>query len=72
MQKKLIASLAVACAVAAPVAVADVAISGSTRMMAQYDGSTISLTDGWSRIRFNAGADLGNGRESSSRGEYIP
>ncbi len=70
MQKKLIASLAVACAVAAPVAVADVAISGSTRMMAQYDGDTISLTDGWSRIRFNAGADLGNGQSVFAKHEF--
>ncbi len=70
MQKKLIASLAVACAVAAPVAVADISMSGSSKMMIQYDGDNVYLNDGWSRLRFNASADLGNGQSVFANHEF--
>ena len=69
MQKRLFA-IAVAGILAAPAAIADVAISGSTRMMVQYDGSEISLTDGWSRLRFNASNDLGNGQSVFAKHEF--
>ena len=69
MQKKLFA-LAVAGLLAAPVAIADVSISGSTRMMAEYSNDVIKLTDGWSRLRFNASADLGNGQSVFANHEF--
>ena len=64
MQKKLIAA-AVAGALVAPAAIADghgVAVSGSIRTGVEYTGSEWVVADNFSRLRFKASSDLGNGR----------
>ena len=71
MHKKLIAA-AVAGALAAPVAVADVAVSGSIRTGVLYDGakSEWSVADNSSRLRFKASSDLGNGQSAFMNYEF--
>jgi predicted porin len=63
MQKKLIAA-AVAGALATPVAIADVAVSGSIRTGVEYTGSEWVVADNGSRLRFKASSDLGNGQSA--------
>ncbi len=63
MQKKLIAA-AVAGALATPVAIADVAVSGSIRTGVEYTGSEWQVADNFSRLRFKASSDLGNGQSA--------
>ena len=63
MQKKLIAA-AVAGALATPVAIADVAVSGSIRTGVEYTGSEWVVADNFSRLRFKASSDLGNGQSA--------
>ena len=63
MQKKLIAA-AVAGALATPVAIADVAVSGSIRTGVEYTGSEWQVADNYSRLRFKASSDLGNGQSA--------
>ncbi len=63
MQKKLIAA-AVASALATPVAIADVAVSGSIRTGVEYTGSEWVVADNFSRLRFKASSDLGNGQSA--------
>ncbi|MAF08335.1 MAG: hypothetical protein CL389_10850 [Acidiferrobacteraceae bacterium] len=68
MQKKLIAA-AVAGALATPVAIADVAVSGSIRTGVEYlgggaAGSKWQVSDNFSRLRFKASSDLGNGQSA--------
>ncbi|MBT6657862.1 MAG: porin, partial [Proteobacteria bacterium] len=69
MHKKLIAA-AVAGALAAPVAVADVAVSGSIRTGVLYDGTEWSVADNFSRLRFKASSDLGNGQSAFMNYEF--
>ena len=69
MQKKLIAA-AVAGALAAPVAVADVAVSGSIRTGVEYTGSEWVVADNSSRLRFKASSDLGNGQSAFMNYEF--
>ena len=71
MHKKLIAA-AVAGALAAPVAVAEVAVSGSIRTGVEYDGakSEWSVADNSSRLRFKASSDLGNGQSAFMNYEF--
>ena len=71
MHKKLIAA-AVAGALAAPVAVAEVAVSGSIRTGVLYDGakSEWSVADNFSRLRFKASSDLGNGQSAFMNYEF--
>ena len=69
MQKKLIAA-AVAGALAAPVAVADVAVSGSIRTGVEYTGSEWVVADNSSRLRFKASSDLGNGQSAFVNYEF--
>jgi len=63
MQKKLIA-VAVAGALAAPAAIADVAVSGSIRTGVEYTGSEWKVSDNYSRLRFKSSSDLGNGQSA--------
>ena len=63
MQKKLIA-VAIAGALAAPVAIADVAVSGSIRTGVEYTGSEWQVADNYSRLRFKSSSDLGNGQSA--------
>ena len=63
MQKKLIA-VAIAGALAAPVAIADVAVSGSIRTGVEYNGSEWAVKDNYSRLRFKSSSDLGNGQSA--------
>ncbi len=63
MQKNLIAA-AVAGALATPVAIADVAVSGSIRTGVEYTGSEWVVADNFSRLRFKASSDLGNGQSA--------
>ena len=63
MQKKLIAA-AVAGALATPVAIAEVAVSGSIRTGVEYTGSEWQVADNYSRLRFKASSDLGNGQSA--------
>jgi len=63
MQKKLIAA-AVAGALATPVAIAEVAVSGSIRTGVEYTGSEWRVSDNYSRLRFKASSDLGNGQSA--------
>jgi len=63
MQKKLIAA-AVAGALATPVAIAEVAVSGSIRTGVEYNGSNLNVEDNYSRLRFKASSDLGNGQSA--------
>ena len=63
MQKKLIA-VAIAGALAAPVAIADVAVSGSIRTGVEYTGSEWQVADDYSRLRFKSSSDLGNGQSA--------
>ena len=63
MQKKLIAA-AVAGALATPVAIAEVAVSGSIRTGVEYTGSEWVIADNFSRLRFKASSDLGNGQSA--------
>jgi len=63
MQKKLIAA-AVAGALATPVAIAEVAVSGSIRTGVEYTGSEWQVADNFSRLRFKASSDLGNGQSA--------
>ena len=63
MQKKLIAA-AVAGPLATPVAIADVAVSGSIRTGVEYTGSEWVVADNFSRLRFKASSDLGNGQSA--------
>ena len=69
MQKKLIAA-AVAGALAAPVAVAEVAVSGSIRTGVEYTGSEWVVADNFSRLRFKANSDLGNGQSAFMNYEF--
>jgi len=71
MQKKLIAA-AVAGALATPVAIADVAVSGSVRGALKYDGagSEWSMENAGSRLRFRANSDLGNGQSAFVNYEF--
>ena len=69
MQKKLIAA-AVAGALATPVAIADVAVSGSIRTGVEYDGSAWQVSDNFSRLRFKANSDLGNGQSAFMNYEF--
>ena len=69
MHKKLIAA-AVAGALAAPVAVADVAVSGSIRTGVEYTGSEWVVADNSSRLRFKANSDLGNGQSAFMNYEF--
>ena len=69
MHKKLIAA-AVAGALAAPVAVADVAVSGSIRTGVEYNGSEWAVKDNGSRLRFKASSDLGNGQSAFMNYEF--
>jgi predicted porin len=69
MQKKLIAA-AVAGALATPVAIADVAVSGSIRTGVEYDGSNLNVEDNYSRLRFKANSDLGNGQSAFMNYEF--
>ena len=65
MNKKLLAA-AIAGTLAAPIAIADVAVSGSIRVGVQgaSDGTdtTWQVRNGGSRLRFKASEDLGNGQ----------
>jgi predicted porin len=65
MNKKLLAA-AIAGTLAAPIAIADVAVSGSIRVGLQgaSDGTdtTWQVRNGGSRLRFKASEDLGNGQ----------
>ena len=63
MQKKLIA-VAIAGALAAPAAIADVAVSGSIRTGVEYNGSSWDVSDNYSRLRFKSSSDLGNGQSA--------
>jgi len=63
MQKKLIA-VAIAGALAAPVAIADVAVSGSIRTGVEYTGTEWQVADNYSRLRFKSSSDLGNGQSA--------
>ena len=69
MQKKLIAA-AVAGALATPVAIADVAVSGSIRTGVEYTGSEWVVADNSSRLRFKASSDLGNGQSAFVNYEF--
>ena len=69
MHKKLIAA-AVAGALAAPVAVAEVAVSGSIRTGVEYTGSEWVVADNFSRLRFKASSDLGNGQSAFMNYEF--
>jgi predicted porin len=69
MHKKLIAA-AVAGALAAPVAVAEVAVSGSIRTGVEYTGSEWRVSDNYSRLRFKASSDLGNGQSAFMNYEF--
>ena len=69
MQKKLIAA-AVAGALATPVAIADVAVSGSSRSGVEYTGTNWAVSDNYSRLRFKASSDLGNGQSAFMNYEF--
>ena len=72
MQKKLIAA-AVAGALVAPAAIADghgVAVSGSIRTGVEYTGSEWVVADNFSRLRFKASSDLGNGQSAFMNYEF--
>jgi len=69
MQKKLIAA-AVAGALATPVAIAEVAVSGSIRTGVEYTGSEWVVSDNYSRLRFKASSDLGNGQSAFMNYEF--
>jgi predicted porin len=69
MQKKLIAA-AIAGALATPLAVADVAVSGSVRGAVKYDGSSWTMGNAGSRLRFKANSDLGNGQSAFVNYEF--
>jgi len=69
MQKKLIAA-AVAGALATPVAIADVAVSGSIRTGVEYTGTEWAVSDNYSRLRFKASSDLGNGQSAFMNYEF--
>ena len=69
MQKKLIAA-AVAGVLAAPVAVAEVAVSGSIRTGVEYTGSEWNVRNVGSRLRFKANSDLGNGQSVFATYEF--
>ena len=72
MQKKLIAA-AVAGALVAPAAMADghgVAVSGSIRTGVEYTGDDWQVADNYSRLRFKASSDLGNGQSAYMNYEF--
>jgi len=69
MQKKLIA-VAIAGALAAPAAIADVAVSGSIRTGVEYTGSEWRVSDNFSRLRFKSSSDLGNGQSAYMNYEF--
>ena len=73
MNKKLLAA-AIAGTLAAPVAIADVAVSGSIRVGVQgaSDGTdtTWQIRNGGSRLRFKASEDLGNGQSAYVNYEF--
>jgi len=69
MQKKLIAA-AVAGALATPVAIAEVAVSGSIRTGVEYTGTEWRVSDNFSRLRFKANSDLGNGQSAFMNYEF--
>jgi predicted porin len=69
MQKKLIAA-AVAGALATPLAIADVAVSGSVRGAVKYDGTEWTMGNSGSRLRFKASSDLGNGQSAYVNYEF--
>jgi len=73
MNKKLLA-VAIAGALASPMAIADVAVSGSIRVQLQgqqtVDGTHFQVVDGTSRLRFKASEDLGNGTSAFANYEF--
>ena len=69
MQKKLIAA-AVAGALVAPSVMADVSVSGSIRTGVEYTGSEWQVADNFSRLRFKASSDLGNGQSAYMNYEF--
>ena len=74
MNKKLLA-IAIAGTLASPMAVADVAVSGSIRVQLQGQqqaagGTHFQVVDGTSRIRFKASEDLGNGSSAFANYEF--
>ena len=73
MNKKLLA-VAIAGALASPMAIADVAVSGSIRVQLQgqqkVDGTHFQVVDGTSRLRFKASEDLGNGSSAFANYEF--
>jgi len=69
MQKKLIAA-AVAGALVAPSVMADVSVSGSIRTGVEYTGSDWQVADNFSRLRFKASSDLGNGQSAYMNYEF--
>ena len=73
MNKKLLAA-AIAGTLAAPVAIADVAVSGSIRVGVQgaSDGTdtTWQIKNSGSRLRFKASEDLGNGQSAYVNYEF--
>jgi predicted porin len=73
MNKKLLA-VAIAGALASPMAIADVAVSGSIRVQLQgqqkADGTHFQVVDGTSRLRFKASEDLGNGSSAFANYEF--
>ena len=74
MNKKLLA-VAIAGALASPMAIADVAVSGSIRVQLQGQqqaggGTHFQVVDGTSRIRFKASEDLGNGSSAFANYEF--
>jgi predicted porin len=73
MNKKLLA-VAIAGALASPMAIADVDVSGSIRVQLQgqqkADGTHFQVVDGTSRLRFKASEDLGNGSSAFANYEF--
>ena len=74
MNKKLLA-VAIAGALASPMAIADVAVSGSIRVQLQGQqqaagGTHFQVVDGTSRLRFKASEDLGNGSSAFANYEF--
>ena len=71
MQKKLIAA-AVAGALVAPSAMAEVAVGGSVRTGVEYLGASKQwvIADQFSRLHFRASSDLGNGQSAFVNYEF--
>jgi len=74
MNKKLLA-VAIAGTLASPMAIADVAVSGSIRValagsQVAAGGTSWAVKDGTSRLRFKASEDLGNGQTAFANYEF--